>query len=211
MILLTECVVLAIAGVLIWHASRVEGWGFVMVFWGGGMAVGLLREWTVVHFTPLYSYGDFFLQLGGIPLIMAVFWSNFAYVALRWSENILGSAFITRERTDEHHPLVFLVMAVISMAVEAYASQFHMINWEAEPVLTLWGGTPAIVPFGYGAMGLLFLIAFRAVWRRWQDRLEVALSWLILLSPVIILVQLGFLLVVKALLGLLFGSPPELA
>ena len=82
-----------------------------------------------------------------LPVIMAVFWSNFAYVALRWTENLMARRFMPSRRVDEHLPLIFLVMATIAMAVEAYASQYGMLSWKAEPVLTLWGGTPVIVPF----------------------------------------------------------------
>lgn len=206
MILLTEIVVIAMAVILFWHAVKEHGRGFAILFWSCGAVLGLLREWTVINFTPLYEYGDFTLQIGGLPLIMAVFWSNFAYVALQWTSNIGDRNPLESESVDDLLPFVFLILAVISIAVEAYASQFEMIIWKAEPVLTLWGGTPVIVPFGYGAMGVLFLLAFRGVWRRWSHYPERAFSLFIFLTPFIILLQLGFLFTVKVIIGLLFSG-----
>ncbi len=206
MILLTEFIIILIAAGLMFHAWRLESQAYVLAFWGGGAVLGLLRELVVVKFTPLYTYGDFTLMILGVPIIMILFWSNFTYIAMRWTENILDRSFTDSPRVDDQLPLIFLVMAAIAIAVEAYASQFGMIVWKAEPVLTLWGDTPAIVPFGYGAMGVLYALAFRGVWLRVAGSWRQALLYLAVLSPVIILMQLGFLLVVKVLIGLSFSA-----
>ncbi len=205
MILLTELLVIVMTLILIPHAIRTQGREKTILFWSCGGVLGLVREWIVIRFTPLYDYAGFTLEVAGLPLIMALFWSNLTYVAMVWTENWTGRNFLEDERVDDLLPGIFLVMAVISIAIEAYASQFHMIHWKAQPILQLWGGTPVIVPFGYGAMGVLFALGFRSVVKRWGHSPERAFSGFIFLVPFLILLQLGFLFTMKFLIGLLFG------
>lgn len=206
MILLTEVIIVLMSLGLIFHSLRVEGKSFALIFWGAGGLLGFLRECFVVWFTPLYDFGDFTFTVLGIPVIMALFWSNFSYVALRWTENLFSTSFVESSRVDDQLPVIFAIMAAISLAFEAFASQYNMIIWRAQPVLTLWGGTPVVLPFAYGAMGVLYLSAFRMIWRqRFKDAAR-SMLFLMMLVPLIILIQHGFLMVVKVIIGLLLGT-----
>lgn len=205
MFLITEITIVIMSALLIWHASEAESPGFAVFFWLGGAWFGLLREWLIANYTHLYTYGDFTLWLFKVPVVYLLFWTNFTYVALRWSENALGEKFFATKSVHNFYPLMFLILVVLGMMVEAYGAQFRMIHWQFDTPLELWGGVPVLIPFSYGLMGMLYLAAFREIWIRVSDPLKRAYhlaAW----GPLLVLIHIGGLFIIKVGIDIFSGQ-----
>ena len=197
MILITELIIILSSGILLWHAGKEDSFEFTVLFWIGGGVMGFTREWVMTQYTQLYSYGDFTLSLNGVPVIFLLFWTNLAYVALRWSENIFhGKRYLDVNPPHYFYPIVFLISCALAIMISAFGSQYDLIHWNIQSKLMLWGRTPLIVPFEYGVMAVVYLSVFREIWRRHTDfmhRLWRLLGWI----PVIVLVQIGAIFIIK--------------
>jgi len=197
MILITELIIILSAGILLLHAGKDETHEFATLFWVGGGVMGFTREWVMTQYTHLYSYGDFSLSLNGVPLVFLLFWTNMAYVALRWSENILhGERYLEVNPANYFYPIVFLISCALAMMISAFGSQYDLIHWHFQSKLMLWGKTPLAVSFEYGVVTVVYLSVFREVWRRHTDfmhRFWRLLGWI----PVMVLVQIGALFIIK--------------
>ena len=164
-----ELIALALSGLLIWHSARTRGAAFTWMFFLGGAVLGLVRENLVAQVAALnlYSYSPaaFHLWVGAAPLILMVFWSYTIYLALTLSEVIVGGNLISGQRRIWIILLSMLFMASYACLNEAFASMYPMVLWKFKPALTVWGGTPAMVPWGYAGMALIFLLALLLVYK----------------------------------------------
>lgn len=204
MFLITELVIVVITGILLVHAVEEKSPAFALYFWFGGAWYGLLRELLIANYSHFYSYGSFTLWLFKVPVIYMVFWTNFAYVAFRWSENALSENCFDRRPGHNFYPLMFLILVVLGIMVEGYGSQFQMIHWQFETPLTLWGGVPVVIPFSYGLMGVFYVAAFREIWTTVSDPLK-RVYHLIAWAPVLVLIHMGALFLIKVSLDIFSG------
>lgn len=202
--LIFEITMILITGILLWHALEEQSPDFVLVFWVGGSVFGFARELLVVHFTHLYTFGPFTITLGGVPVFYLLFWPNMIYVAMRWSENVLGVSFIAAPSAEQLYPIVFLVMTGIAIMIGAVGAQYQMLTYLVSTNLNLWGNIPVFVPFGYGLMGILFLYAIRDTWRNIFVPAKRAIRLLVWI-PVLIMVHTGAMFVIKVGLDIFSG------
>ena len=189
-----EIIALALSGLLIWHSARTRGAAFTWLFFLGGALLGLVRE-NVVAQVPalnLYSYNPatFHMWVGAAPLILMVFWSYTIYLALTFSEVITGGGLISGRRRSLVILLAMLFMAAYACLNEAFASMYPMVLWKFKPALTVWGGTPAMVPWGYAGMALIFLLTLLLVYKL---RVRTAYRLIIFCASVIIMIPLHLL------------------
>ena len=164
-----ELIALALTGLLIWHSARTRGAAFTWMFFLGGAFLGLIRENVVAQVAALnlYSYNPatFHLWIGAAPLILMVFWSYTIYLALTFSEVILGGDLIDGKRSARVILLAMVFMASYACLNEAFASMYPMVLWKFKPALVIWGQTPAMVLWGYAGMSLIFLTALLIVYK----------------------------------------------
>ncbi|MCF7797643.1 MAG: hypothetical protein K9N11_10000 [Lentisphaeria bacterium] len=207
MFLITELVIIGITGILLVHAIQEKSPEFALYFWLGGAWFGFIRELLVANYSHLYMYGGFTIWLFKVPVIFLVFWTNFTYVAFVWSENALNETVMKNGRSPgpNFYPLMFLILVVLGIMVEAFGSQFQMIYWQIDSPYTLWGGVPVVIPFSYGLMGILYLAGFREIWTTIQDPVKRAYhltAW----APLLVLVHLGALFLVKIATDIFSGQ-----
>ena len=189
-----EIIALALSGLLIWHSARTRGMAFTWVFFLGGAFLGLIRENVVAQVAALnlYSYSPsaFHLWVGAAPLILMVFWSYTIYLALTFSEVIVGGNFISGKRRVWVALLAMVFMSSYACLNEAFASMYPMVLWKFKPALTIWGGTPAMVPWGYAGMALIFLLALLLFYKL---RTRAIYRVLIFCASVIVMIPLHLL------------------
>ena len=115
----------------------------------------------------LYSYNPaaFRLWVGAAPVILMVFWSYTIYLALTFSEVIVGGNLISGKRRVWVVVLAMVFMAAYACLNEAFASMYPMVLWKFTPALTIWGGMPAMVLWGYAGMALIFLLVLLTVYK----------------------------------------------
>lgn len=194
-----------VTGILLIHAVEENSLEFALYFWLGGAWFSLLRELLVANYSHLYAYGGFTIWLFKVPVIYLVFWTNFAYVAFRWSENALEENFFARKPGQNFYPLVFLILVVLGIMVEGYGSQFQMIRWQFETPLRLWGGVPVVISFSYGIMGVIYVAAFREIWTTISDPLK-RVYHLIAWAPLLVLIHMGALFIIKVSIDIFSGQ-----
>ncbi len=164
-----EIIALALTGLLIWHSARTRGVAFTCMFFIGGAFLGLVRENAVAQVAALnlYSYSPaaFHLWVGAAPLILMVFWSYTIYLALTFSEAIVGGGLINGRRRAWVVLLAMVFMASYACLNEAFASMYPMVLWKFKPALTIWGGTPDMVLWGHAGLALIFLLSLLPVYK----------------------------------------------
>ena len=164
-----ELIALGLTGLLIWHSASTRGAAFTWMFFIGGAFLGLVRENVVAQVAALnlysYSPATFHLWVGAAPLILMVFWSYTVYLALTFSEVIVGGSLISGKRRVWIILLAMVFMASYACLNEAFASMYTMVLWKFQPALTIWGGTPAMVLWGYAGMALIFLLTLLLVYK----------------------------------------------
>ncbi len=189
-----ELIALALTGLLIWHSIRTRGGALTWMFFLGGAFLGLIRENVVAQVAALnlYSYNPatFNLWVGAAPLILMVFWSYTIYLALTFSEVILGGNLIGGRRRAGVILLAMVFMASYACLNEAFAGMYPMVLWQFKPALTIWGQTPAMVLWGYAGMALIFLPALRLVY---EWRIRTIYRVIIFCASAIIMIPLHFL------------------
>ncbi len=189
-----ELIALALTGLLIWHSARMRGAAFTWMFFLGGACLGLVRENVVAQVAALnlYSYSPaaFHLWVGAAPLILMVFWPYTIYLALTFSEVIIGGDFVSGKHRVWVILLAMVFMASYACLNEAFASMYPMVLWKFKPALTVWGGTPAMVLWGYAGMALIFLLALLPVFKL---RIRAIYRVMIFCASVIVMVPLHLL------------------
>jgi hypothetical protein len=189
-----EIIALALTGLLIWHSARTRGAAFACMFFIGGAFLGLVRENVValVAALNLYSYSPaaFHLWVGAAPLILMVFWSYTIYLALTFSEAIVGSGLINGRGRAWVVLLAMVFMAAYACLNEAFAGMYPMVLWKFKPALTIWGGTPAMVLWGYAGMALIFLLTLLPVYKL---RIRAIYRVIIFCASVIVMIPLHLL------------------
>jgi len=189
-----ELIALALIGLLIWHSATTRGAAFTWMFFPGGALLGLVRENVVAQVAALnlYSYNPatFHLWIGAAPLILMVFWSYTIYLALTFSEVIVGGDLIGGKRRAWVILLSMVFMASYACLNEAFAGIYPMVLWKFKPALTVWGSTPAMVLWGYAGMALIFLLALLLVYKL---RLRTVYRVLIFCASVILMIPLHLL------------------
>lgn len=205
MVLLIELVVLLMTPALIYHGIITKNLEFVKVFWISGLFMGLLRELAVVSIGSLYGYGDFTLTILGFPIIYAVLWSNLSYIGWVWSNNYIGVDFLKSKPWDQHLPLMFATSLMFAFFFETLLSQYHMIHWQIDSIMTLWGGMPVLAPFAYGLTSVLFMKSVKWVSLKPQQSWQMITLKLLAVQPFVILVLMGILLIIDLLIILVFS------
>jgi len=189
-----ELIALALSGLLVWHSASTRGAAFTCMFFLGGAFLGLARENVVAQVAALnlYSYSPaaFHLWVGAAPLILMVFWSYAIYLALTFSEIIVGGNLISGRRRVWVLLMSMLFMAAYACLNEAFASMYPMVLWKFKPALTIWGGTPAMVLWGYAGMALIFLLALLLVYKL---RIRTVYRVMIFCASVIVMIPLHLL------------------
>jgi hypothetical protein len=100
--------------------------------------------------------------------------------------------------------LIILVSMVFMGAYaamnEAMASTFPMVLWKYPPDVTIWGGAPIMVLFGYGGLALIMLTGVYIIqkrgWRTWVKVVVGALSTLLMIP-----LHLAWIVGVRALIS----------
>ena len=140
----------------------------------------------------LYSYNPaaFHLWVGAAPLILMVFWSYTIYLALTFSEVIVAGNLISGKRRVWAILIAMVFMASYACLNEAFASMYPMVLWKFKPALTAWGGTPAMVPWGYAGMALIFLLTLLLIYKL---RVRAIYRVMIFCASVIVMIPLHLL------------------
>jgi len=189
-----ELIALVLTGLLIWHSARTRGAAFTWMFFLGGAFLGLIRENVVAQVAALnlYSYNPatFYLWAGAAPLILMVFWSYTIYLALTFSEVILGGDLIGGKCSARVILLAMVFMASYACLNEAFASMYSMVLWKFKPALFIWGQTPAMVLWGYAGMALIFPTALLIVYKL---RIRTVYRVMIFCASVIVMIPLHLL------------------
>jgi len=189
-----ELIALALTGLLIWHSARTRGVTFTWMFFLGGAFLGLVRENVVAQVAALnlYSYNPatFHLWIGAAPLILMVFWSYTIYLALTFSEVIVGGNLIGGKRKVRVILLAMVFMASYACLNEAFASIYPLVLWKFKPTLTIWGGTPAMVLWGYAGMALIFLTTLLLVYKL---RIRTIYRVMVFCASVVVMIPLHLL------------------
>jgi hypothetical protein len=203
MILTFEIITFVLAGVLVCHSLRVRGTPFTLLFFITGAVLGLLRENVVARLTGLYAYNPdvFTLWIGAAPAILVVFWSVSIYISMTLSERLFHGDFLTGKRTT---PIILLSMAFMgayAASNEAMASVYPMVLWKFVPDVTIWGGAPLMVVFGYAGLAAIMLVGVYVIqsrrWRGWVKVLVGALSTLVMIP-----LHLAWIALVRVVIGL---------
>ena len=187
MILLFEILCLLLTGALIYHSAKVRGWEFTILFFTTGAVLGILRENVVVNITDLYSYNPavFSLWIGEAPIVLAVFWSFTTYISMTLAERLIHGDLIKGERLFAILLISMVFMGAYATMNEAMASVFPMINWKFTPDITIWGGAPIMVIFGYGGLAVIFLTGVYIIqkrnWKTWVKVMAGIFSTLIMI------------------------------
>jgi hypothetical protein len=187
MILLFEILSFALTGVLIFHSVRVRGRAFTILFFVTGAVLGILRENVVARITDLYSYNPevFNLWIGSAPLVLAVFWSFTIYISMTLSERLVHGDFVKGERLVLIILVSMVFMGAYAAMNEAMASTFPMVLWKYPSDVTIWGGAPIMVLFGYGGLALIMLTGIYIIqkrkWKTWVKVVVGALSTLLMI------------------------------
>jgi hypothetical protein len=189
-----EIIALALTGLLIWHSGSKRGAAFTWMFFTGGAVLGLIRE-NLVALVPalnLYSYNPetFYFWVGAAPFILTVFWSYTIYLALTFSEVLVGGDLISGKRRVRVILLAMVFMAAYACLNESFASMYPMVLWKFKPALTIWGGTPAMVLWGYAGMALIFLLTLLLIYKL---RIKTVWRALIFCASVIVMIPLHLL------------------
>jgi hypothetical protein len=187
MILLFEILSFLLTGALIFHSVKVRGAAFTVLFFVTGAVLGILRENVVAQITDLYSYSPaaFNLWIGAAPLVLAVFWSFTTYVSMTLSERLVHGDFVEGKRLIPILLVSMVFMGAYAAMNEAMASVFPMVIWKFDPAVSIWGGAPIMVVFGYGGLALILLtgvyIIQKRSWRVWVKVIIGVLSTLIMI------------------------------
>ncbi len=205
MILLIESLVFIMTVALIIHASQTYTTRFVLMFWGSGVILGILREIAVVQYIGLYAYGEFNITALGFPLIYLSIWTNFAYISWQWANNFLETEYLKARAWDHHMPFIFLTSVLIAFFLEALFSMYGLIIWNIDSSRLLWGSTPLLAPFAYGFTSIVFMSGVKVLSRETPQNWSVLSLKLILAQPITLLIILGLLLLTNLLIILIFS------
>ncbi len=187
MVLLFEILSLALTLALIFHSVRVRGSGFTILFFVTGAVLGILRENVVAQITDLYSYNPYAFNfwIGSAPLVLAVFWSFTTYISMTLSERLVHGDFVEGKRLIPTLLVSMVFMGAYAAMNEAMASVFPMVLWKFQAAVTIWGGAPIMVVFGYGGLALIMLTGVYIIqkrrWRVWVKVLAGVLSTLLMI------------------------------
>jgi len=203
MILAFEIITFVLTGALIYHSLRVRGTVFTLLFFVTGAVLGLVRENVVARLTGLYAYNPdvFTLWIGAAPAILMVFWSFSTYISMTLSERLVHGDFVSGRRLVLIVLLSMAFMGAYAASNEAMGSVWPMVLWKFTPDVTIWGGAPLMVVFGYGGLAAILLVGVylinRRGWKAWVKILVGALSVLIMIPA-----HLAWIALVRAVIGL---------
>ncbi len=203
MILYLEVSQYVLAVALIAHAIRSRSGEFALLFWFGGFLLGFFREMSVLRLLHLYTFGDYYLTLFGVPLVSGLLWSNFIYLAI-WLVRSFTMIDVTQGRVSSRGFLTAGAIVVLLGCLYDYlAVGYGLIKW-APGWSPLPGGIPPERVLEYGMTSILYMMAFRGV-RAGPWNTTRRMVGLILLNPLLIVLGLGFMLLFRFIFSLLFG------
>jgi len=200
-----ELILLLLTLPLIYHSVHKYGGERTYIFWSAGLVFGITREFTLSSIAGLYHFHDFLFVVRELPLIYMVFWTNMAYIAWQWSNNLLDRDYFASSSFDQHQPLIFLILVFISFMIETAFSQYGMITWNVDSVKMLWENTPLLSPFAYGFSGSLFLKGLKIMSKHEGSPLVRRVWNTSIIQPVLILVLMGLLLLTNTSIVLFFS------
>ena len=206
MVWLIELTLLVMTGLLALHAARTRSTQFMLIFWGSGLVMSILRELALVQISGLYIYGNFHVTFLGLPLVFLLLWPNLCYVSWEWGNSYLGQEYFHAKSWGNHLPLIFVTMLFASFSFEALLSQFELIQWQVESMPALWGNTPALASYAYGFTGVIFMKSFKMVWNQQQQSWPITAMRLAALQPLLVLILMGSLFIVDRTIILIFAD-----
>jgi hypothetical protein len=189
MILFLEILAFSLTALCVYHSLKYRGKEFTLLFFITGFVLGIVRENIVSQITDLYSYNPsaFTLWIGSAPLLLGVFWSYTIYFSLSLSEYLFDGSLIEGKRISAVILSTMAFMAAYACLNESFASIYRMVIWRFVPDISLWGGTPLLVPFGYAGMALIFLLF---IWIISRSALSTSLKLPLMIASVILMVPL---------------------
>ena len=116
-----------------------------------GVLFGLLLEWATIQQLHAYAYGQFFLMLGEVPVMVGVAWGTIIYAVRLFSDS---STLVEGLR-----PILDGLLALnIDMAMDAVAIRLGMWDWgmgmQAEyfgvPYANFWAWFWVVFSFSFG-------------------------------------------------------------
>ncbi len=110
-----------------WHRGHHVAWRLVV-----GVIFGLLLEWGTILQLDAYSYGNFTLMLGPVPVVIGVAWGVIVYSSQLFSDRTTLPVWA--------RPVLDGLLALsIDLAMDAVAIRLGMWNWGVGSTLTYFG------------------------------------------------------------------------